>query len=47
MEVNNEIAKKAKEYALLKKRADCLYEDLEKYAKENGFEDVYLSLIHI
>ena len=42
MEVNNEIAKKAKEYALLKKRADFLYKDLKKYAEENGFRDVYI-----
>lgn len=37
MEVNNEIAKKAKEYALLKKRADFLYKDLKKICRRKWF----------
>ncbi len=42
MEVNNEIAKKAKKYAMLNKRADFLCKDLEKYT-ENGFRDVCIN----
>lgn len=40
--VPKEIAAKAEEYEKLKNRIDMLYEELEKWANENGFEDFWV-----
>lgn len=40
MKVPKEIASKAERYEKLKKEIDTLYEELEEYANENGFEDL-------
>lgn len=39
MNVPKEIARKAEGYESLKKEIDKLYEELEEFADENGFED--------
>lgn len=39
MKVPKEIASKAERYEELKKEIDKLYEDLEEFANEHGFED--------
>lgn len=39
MKVPKEIASKAERYEELKKEIDTLYEELEEFANENGFED--------
>ena len=43
MKVSKEIAKKAAEYEEAKKKADKLYEELEAWSNENGFEDFYIN----
>lgn len=42
MKVSKEIVKKAEEYEKLKNRIDMLYEELEEWANENGFEDFWI-----
>lgn len=43
MKVPKEIASKAERYEELKKEIDKLYEDLEEFADEHGFEDVWVN----
>ena len=43
MKVSKEIAKKAAEYEKAKKKAEKLYEELEEWSHENGFEDFYIN----
>lgn len=39
MNVPKEIAEKAEEYEKLKARADQLFEEMEEWANENGYEE--------
>ena len=41
MKVSKEIANKAERYETLSKEIDELYEELEKFANEHGFEDFW------
>lgn len=43
MKVPKEIASKAERYEELKKEIDTLYEELEEFANENGFEDFWIN----
>lgn len=43
MNVPKEIASKAERYEELKKEIDTLYEELEEFANENGFEDFWIN----
>lgn len=43
MKVPKEIAEKAERYEGLKAEADQLYEELEEFAYENGFEDFWIT----
>ena len=43
MKVPKEIASKAERYEELKKEIDKLYEDLEEFANEHGFEDFWVN----
>lgn len=43
IKVPKEIAVKAEEYEKLKNRADALFEELEEWVNENGFEDLYVN----
>lgn len=42
MKAPKEIASKAERYKELKKEIDKLYEELEEFANENGFEDFWI-----
>ncbi len=42
MKAPKEIASKAERYEELKKEIDKLYEELEEFANENGFEDFWV-----
>lgn len=42
MKVSKEIAKKAERYETMKKEVDKLYEELESWASENGFENFFV-----
>lgn len=43
MTVPKEIAIKADRYEMLKKEADELYEELESWANENGFDGIWVN----
>lgn len=43
MRVPKELAEKAERYEKLKAEADKLYEELEEFANENGFEDFWVN----
>ena len=42
MKAPKEIASKAERYKELKKEIDKLYEELEEFANDNGFEDFWI-----
>lgn len=43
MRVPKEVATKAERYEQLKSEIDNLYEELEEFANENGFEDFWIN----
>ncbi len=43
MKVSKEIASKAEKYEKLKKETDKLYEELEEFANDHGFEDFWIT----
>ena len=43
MTVPKEIAIKANRYEMLKKEVDELYEELESWASENGFDGIWVN----
>lgn len=43
MKIPKEIASKAERYEKLKNETDKLWEELEEFARENGFEDFWIN----